>query len=267
LTSLVLAPDPATARLRNLRLTLEYDGSGYAGWQLQEDAPTVQAAVETSLRTLLKEPVRIVASGRTDAGVHALGQVANFGTSARIPLRGVFFGLNSLLPSDVAVRRVDHVPLAFDSRRSAKEKTYQYFLYRGVAPSAFGRRTSWHVPATLDLSAVREAAAALQGTHDFGAFRAAGCDAPHSVRTVHEISVQERGEYVEVGVRGNAFLRHMVRILVGTLVDVGLGRERPSVIPELLRGCDRRRAGRTAPPQGLFLAEVRYDTLPLESYP
>lgn len=253
--------------LRNVRLTLEYDGTRYAGWQVQENAPTIQGTLEAALAKLLKGPVRVTGSGRTDAGVHALAQVANFRTSARVPLRGFFHGLNSLLPPDVTVRRVEEVPLDFDSRRSAKEKAYQYFLHVGRAPSAFARRTSWELARPLNLEAVREAARTFVGSHDFGAFRAAGCDAPHSVRTVHAMSVEERGDFVEIGVRGTGFLRHMVRIMVGTLVEIGLGRQPPQIVAELLRCCDRDRAGRTAPPQGLFLAEVRYETPVLEAYP
>lgn len=253
--------------MRNLRLTLEYDGTAYAGWQVQEASPTVQGAVETALEKLLKHPVRVTASGRTDAGVHALGQVANFRTPAPVPLRGVVHGLNALLPRDIAVRRADEVPAEFDSRRSAKEKTYQYFLHVGGAPSAFARPTSWRVPPPLDLAAMETAAAQLVGTHDFGAFRSAGCDAPHAVRAVHEVRVVPRGEYVEVAVRGTAFLRHMVRIIVGTLVEVGRGRRSPDSVAELLASGDRGRAGVTAPPQGLFLAEVRYDTPALEAFP
>jgi tRNA pseudouridine38-40 synthase len=253
--------------VRNLRLTLEYDGTAYAGWQVQEGAPTVQGAVEAALERLLKHPVRVTASGRTDAGVHALAQVANFRTAARVPLRGVVHGLNALLPRDIAVRRAEEVPADFDSRRSAKEKTYQYFLHVAPVPSAFARPTSWRVPPPLDLGAMGAAAAQLVGTHDFGAFRSAGCDAPHAVRAVHEVRVVPRGEFVEVTVRGTAFLRHMVRIIVGTLVEVGQGRRAPESVAELLASGDRERAGVTAPPQGLFLAEVRYDAPVLEAFP
>lgn len=253
--------------MRNLRLTLEYDGTAYAGWQVQDNGATIQGALEAALATLLKEPVRITGSGRTDAGVHALGQVANFCTEARIPLKGVVHGLNALLPRDISVRRADDVPLTFDSRRSAREKTYQYFLHRADTPSALARRTSWWLRGPLDLASAERAAQLLEGTHDFGAFRAAGCDAVHSVRTLLEVALMPRGEFLEIRVRGNGFLRHMVRILVGTLVEVGQGRRSVASVAELLETFDRGRAGVTAPPQGLVLAEVRYDVTPLESYP
>jgi tRNA pseudouridine38-40 synthase len=246
---------------------LEYIGTDYAGWQIQENAPTVQSEVEKSLATMLRCPVRLTASGRTDSGVHALGQVANFRTSAPIPLTGFFHGLNGLLPHDIAVRRVDEVPLDFDSRRSAREKIYQYFLYLGAAPSAFARRTSWRPPGSLDPARLEQGARHLVGRHDFGAFRSAGCDAPHAVREVRELWVKPRGEYLEIGVRGTAFLRHMVRIMVGTLVEVGQGKREPDSMKTLLEGGDRTLAGPTAPPQGLFLAQVRYDVCPLETCP
>lgn len=253
--------------MRNIRLTLEYDGTAYAGWQVQDNAPTVQGVLEEALGRLLKEPLRVIASGRTDAGVHALGQVANFRTGARVPLKGFVHGLNALLPRDVAVRVAADVPAEFDSRRSAVDKTYRYFLYRSPTPSAFGRRTSWQLPRPLDLAAMRAGASKLVGIRDFSAFRSAGCDAPHAVREIHELTLVERGEYLEVAVRGNAFLRNMVRIIVGTLVEVGGGRRAPESVAELLSEGDRTRAGATAPPQGLFLAEVRYDTPVLGEYP
>ena len=253
--------------MRNIRLTLEYDGSNYAGWQVQDNALTVQAVVEAALAQLLKHPQRVTASGRTDAGVHALGQVVNFHTAARVPLKGFVHGLNALLPRDVTVRAAARVPEEFDSRRSATDKTYRYFLHCAPTPSAFARRTSWHLVRPLDLEAMRRGAAHLVGTHDFSAFRSSGCDAPHAVRQIHEVLLQERGEYVELSVRGNAFLRNMVRIIVGTLVEVGGGRRRADSIAKLLEDGDRVQAGITAPPQGLFLVEVCYGEPPLEAYP
>ncbi len=253
--------------MRNLRLRLEYDGTAYGGWQVQPNAPSVQAAVESALATLTGEPVRVTAAGRTDAGVHALGQMANFRTGTRVPLRGFLHGLNALLPADIAVRQVDRMPDTFDCRRSAAGKTYRYRLHVAPAPSAFARRTSWRVRGRLDLGALRAGARHLVGTHDFGSFQAAGCAARTTVRTVTAVDVDARGEFVEITVEGTAFLRYMVRILVGTLVEAALGRRDPDGIPDLLARPDRTRAGPTAPPQGLFLVAVRYDVQPLESCP
>jgi len=253
--------------MRNIRLTLEYDGTAYAGWQVQANAPTVQAAVEEALRRLLKAPRRVTAAGRTDAGVHALGQVVNFSTDARVPLKGFVHGLNGLLPRDVAVRAAAEVPPEFDSRRSAVGKLYRYHLHCSPTPSAFGRRIRWHVPRPLDLAAMRAGAQCLVGVHDFSAFRSAGCDAPHAVREIFAINLLERGETLELAVRGSAFLRNMVRIVVGTLVEVGEGRRHPDSLAALLACGDRTQAGATAPPQGLFLVAVEYDTPVLEQYP
>ncbi len=253
--------------MRNIRLTLEYEGTAYGGWQVQPNAPTIQAALEQALAVMLKHPARVTGSGRTDAGVHALGQTANFRTGARIPLKGVLHGLNSLLPDDIAVRRADEMPPGFDSRRSVREKTYRYRIHVAPTPSAFARRTSWRVTVPLDLGAMARAAALMEGTHDFAAFRAAGCDAATTVRTVPSVRVEARGEFVEVTVRGNGFLRHMVRIMVGTLVEVGRGRMPPDRVGELLARPAREEAGPTAPARGLFLVEVRYDMKPLETYP
>lgn len=262
-----LPRSPGDRRLRNVRLVLEYDGTAYAGWQVQDNAPTVQAELERALETMLGGKVRVTGSGRTDAGVHALGQVGNFKAETRIPLAGFFHGLNALLPKDIAVRQADEVPLDFDSRRSARGKIYQYFLHLGGAPSAFARKTSWRPPARVDVSKMERAVPFLVGTHDFSAFRSAGCDAPGSVRTVLDAWVRPRGEYVEIGIRGTAFLRHMVRIIVGTLVEVGTGKRPAESIADLILRKDRTLAGPTAPPQGLFLAEVLYDVEPLETCP
>lgn len=253
--------------VRNLALVLEYDGTGYGGWQVQPNAPSIQGEVEAGLSTLLKHPVRVTASGRTDAGVHALAQVAHFETPSRIPLRGVFHGLNSLLPPAIAVRAVWEMPPGFDARRSAREKTYRYRLHVGPAPSAFARPYSWRVTAPLDLRGMAEAAARLEGTHDFAAFRAAGCAARTTVRTLRRVTLVPRGEFLDIEVVGNGFLRHMVRILAGTLVEVGRGRMTPADVEAALRQPDRDRAGPTAPARGLTLVEVRYDVEPIEVVP
>ncbi len=252
---------------RNIALVLEYDGTGYGGWQVQPNAPSIQAEVESALETLLKSRVRVTASGRTDAGVHALGQVVHFRTRGRIPLKGLFHGLNSLLPPAVAVRRVHEMPPEFDARRSAREKTYRYRIHRAAAPSAFARPFSWRLTGPLDLTAMAEAGRRLVGTHDFAAFRAAGCGAVTTVRTVTAVDLIRRGEFLEIEVTGNGFLRHMVRIMVGTLVEVGRGRMTVGDVADLLSRPDREGAGPTAPARGLVLVAVRYSTSPLGSFP
>lgn len=253
--------------MRNIRLTLEYDGTNYAGWQFQPNALTVQEVVEEALGKMLKAPTRIMAAGRTDAGVHALAQTANFKTEATIPLKGIFHGLNTLTPQDVSVRKVDEMLECFDSRRSAKEKLYRYFLHIGPAPSALAARVSWRQIKPLDVKTMQKGGNILVGVHDFGAFRSAGCEAKHAIRRIDAVEIVEKGDFIEISVRGNAFLRHMVRIIVGTLIEVGQGKRTHESLTALLENRNRVHAGFTAPPQGLFLSEINYEDAPLETYP
>lgn len=253
--------------MRNIRLLLEYDGTDYAGWQLQPGERTLQGALEEALSALVKAPVRVNASGRTDAGVHALGQVANFHTESTAPLKAFVRGTNALLPRDVSVRRADEVPLDFDSRRSARGKTYRYRIQNAPTPSALARRTSWWLSGALDAEAMQRAAQALVGCHDYEAFRSAGCDAAHANREIYSAQVRREGEFIDFTVRGSGFLRHMVRIIAGTLVEVGFGRMDAAEMPALLASRDRNLAGMTAPAQGLTLIEVYYDLEPGEAYP
>jgi tRNA pseudouridine38-40 synthase len=241
------------------RALLEYDGTDFAGWQFQPGQRTVQLEVESALERLLGHPGRVTASGRTDAGVHALGQVISFVAKVSRSPRAVRDGLNALLPADVGC--LDAAPVAddFDPRRDAIDKSYRYAWLDRPGRSPLRRHRAWQLRDTLDVPAMNAAAQALCGEHDFSAFRASGCSAAHPRRTVYEASVVRVGDEVHFDVRGNAFLRHMVRNLAGTLVEVGL-RRRPVEWPgAVLASCDRREAGRTAPPWGLALRCVRYE--------
>jgi tRNA pseudouridine38-40 synthase len=259
-------PDAGAAR--NIRLLLEYDGARYAGWQAQPGIPTVQGVVAHAIKTLTGAEAALTGASRTDAGVHAFGQVANFKTSSRIPLIGVMRGLNSILPGDIAVKEASEAAPSFDARRDAKGKRYVYRIFNGDAPSPLSRPYSWHVSVPLDIPSMRRAAHCFIGEKDFSSFRASGSDAPHSVREVLSIGVEDRGGalgyggagrgHVEIEVRGTAFLRHMVRIIAGTLVAVGRGKLKPSSIPGIIEARDRRAAAMTAPPRGLFLMKVEY---------
>jgi tRNA pseudouridine38-40 synthase len=243
-----------------VKLTLEYDGTRYVGWQVQPNGPSVQAEVERALATLHKAPRRVTAAGRTDAGVHALGQVASFPEAAPLPLTAYVQGMNALLPDDVAVRAASVEPDGFDARRSAQGKRYRYRILNVPARAPLAQRYTWQVFRPLDLAALRAAAAPLVGRHDFAAFQAADCEAGHAVRDVRRLEVVAAGGgEIAVVIEATAFVKHMVRNIVGTLVEVGLGRRDPASIPALLEGRDRTRAGRTAPPQGLVLEEVFYD--------
>jgi tRNA pseudouridine38-40 synthase len=247
--------------VRNIRLVVEYDGTSLHGWQRQANAPTVQAHLETALAELLQHAVIVTGASRTDAGVHARGQVAAFRTERAIPLHGIRRGLNSLLPDTIAVRDVIEMPAEFHPRFSATGKHYRYTIFVRPDRSPRWRDRAWHHIDALDLEAMRTGAANLLGEHDFAAFRAAGCTAKTTIRRIDAIDIapDPSGDLVVLDLRGNAFLRMMVRIVVGTLTEVGTGRRSPAQVAEILASKDRTKAGKTAPAHGLELMEVRYD--------
>jgi tRNA pseudouridine38-40 synthase len=245
---------------RHIRLVVEYDGSELHGWQRQQGAATVQQHLEEALAKLLQHEAQVVGASRTDAGVHARGQVASFRTERDIPVHGIRRGLNSLLPDTIAVRDAADVPEDFHPRFSATGKHYRYTILTARDRSPRWRSRAWHHPDKLDFGLMQDAARALIGEHDFSAFRAAGCTAKTTMRRVDSITVTRlHPRVLEVDIRGNAFLRQMVRIIIGTLAEVGSGKRSPGQVAEILAGLDRTKAGITAPPHGLELIEVRYD--------
>ncbi len=261
--------------MRHVKLILEYDGTAYGGWQRQPGVETLQAVLEEKLEILLRHPARTRAAGRTDAGVHALGQVVCFQTDAPLACDRIRKGLNALLPEDIVVAAVSEAPPDFDPRRHAKGKRYRYLVWNRPSRPALLRRRTWHVRQPLDLAAMRAAARTLVGEHDFSAFRASGCEARSTVRVVRRLEIlpwshpaaPEAASGGAAGddpallafeVEGTAFLRFMVRNLVGTMFEVGLGRITAGEVAGILAEGDRRRAGRTAPPQGLVLLGVDY---------
>jgi tRNA pseudouridine38-40 synthase len=242
-----------------VKLTLAYDGTRYSGWQVQPNGPSVQAEVEAALATLHKAPRRVTAAGRTDAGVHARAQVCSFPEERPLPLRAYVQGLNALLPADVAVAAASLEPEGFDARRSARGKRYRYRIENRATRFPIGRAYAWQLFRPLDPAAMAAAALPLCGRHDFAAFQASDCEARHAVRDLSRLEVIGDGRgTVEVVAEATAFVKHMVRNLVGTLVEVGLGKRPPAWAGEVLAGRDRTRAGPTAPPQGLCLEEVFY---------
>ena len=245
---------------RILKLTLEYDGTAYGGWQRQSNAPTIQQHVEDVLRDMTKEPeLKVIGAGRTDKGVHALGQVASAETQSTIPLYGFLRGLNTLLPEDISVLSVEDAAPDFNARFRARGKRYRYRILNRPARSALRDRYVWHIPApALDLARMQAAAEPLRGRHDFAAFRAADCERNTTERTLSRVDVARVGDEIVVEVEGDAFLKNMVRIIVGTLCEAGRGALDTAGVREILDARDRTKAGMTAPAHGLYLAEVFY---------
>ncbi len=241
-----------------LAIGIEYDGTPFCGWQRQDHAPSIQAAVERAITSVADEPVAVRAAGRTDAGVHAMGQVGHFDSSARRQPHAWVRGANSILPREISIRWIREVPDSFDARYSAQARTYHYVILNRAERSALYRDRAWWVAADLDLPAMQAAAAGLLGEHDFSAFRAAQCQARSPTRVLQHLELRRSGAFIVVECRANAFLHHMVRNLVGSLVRVGKGEESPQWLQAVLRGRDRRVAGMTAAAGGLYLTRVHY---------
>jgi tRNA pseudouridine38-40 synthase len=248
--------------MRPLKLTLAYDGTDYSGWQVQGEKPTLQRTVEGAIRCVTGEFLRVVASGRTDAGVHALGQVASFSTQCALPLPQFCRAINANLPCDVRVLAIEETHSGFHAIRDAVSKRYRYVIQDGPIPDVFVRRHCWFIPQRLDEAAMQRAAQSLVGTHDFTSFQAAGSPRSTAIRTIMELTVRRgldsASNRITIEVEANGFLYNMVRIIVGTLVDVGRSVQPWTWPAEVLALHDRRLAGRTAPPAGLFLAQVKY---------
>lgn len=244
--------------MRSMKAVVQYDGTDYFGFQKQPGRRTIQGEIEQALHQIMKEPVRVTGAGRTDAGVHALGQVISLRTNCGIPIERVCIALNSVLPKDIVLAEAEEVCPEFNARRSARFRTYEYLILNTEYPSALLGRYAWWMPEDLDLRAMRRAASHLVGTHDFSAFALNARDDKTTVRELVELSLHRRSDVVRFTLTANAFLHSMVRGIVGTLVEVGQGRRSPGDVKSILESRDRSMAGRTAPPQGLFLVHVTY---------
>jgi len=244
---------------RVLKLTLEYDGGAYQGWQYQPDVTTLQGEIEARLARILGASHRIHGAGRTDAGVHARGQVAHFHTTHPISVQVLQRALNATLPRDIGVRAVEEVGAGFHARKQAQSKQYAYQILNRETRSVFLERYAWHITHVLDWSAMERVCGILLGEHDFSAFRASDCVAKNPVRRIDRCAIVEGNEGLyRFEIEGSGFLKHMVRTLVGTLVDVGRGKQSPESFEAIMACRDRRQAGRTAPARGLWLEWVAY---------
>lgn len=244
--------------MSNIMLRIAYDGTRYVGWQIQPNGVSIEEKLVQSIEKVTGEKVTLYGSGRTDSGVHALGQVANFHTTAHIPPERFAFAINAYLPKDIRVMTSEAVPVNFHSRYSAVGKAYLYQIDTGVIPSPFTMPYTWHVPYSLDMSALKKAKAAFVGRHDFAAFMASGSAVTDTVRQITALEMMEADHILKFRFTGNGFLYNMVRIIMGTIIDVGLGKLSADKIPAIIAEKDRRQAGMTAPAKGLFLERVFY---------
>ncbi len=245
--------------MRNLKLMIAYDGSRYQGWQrLPGTALTIQGKLEHTLSRILDEPVEIAGSGRTDAGAHAIGQCASFHCQSSLPCSEILSQLRMHLPEDIGVLSCEEAPPRFHARLNATAKTYEYRVWNSPEPCVFQRKYCYRLPAPLDLNAMKQAAVYLVGQHDFRSFCSNKKVKKSTVRTIYSLDVTVRGPELRFTVRGDGFLYNMVRILVGTLLEVGMGRREPAEIPGILEAQNREAAGYTVPARGLFLMEVEY---------
>jgi len=244
--------------MRNLKLLLEYDGTNFNGWQKQKDKRTVQQELENALSAILKETVNVTGSGRTDAGVHALGQVANFKTIKTIKPKELLFAINTMLPPDIVVTNVEEVDEEFNARNSAKKKHYRYVINNDKFPSALNYNREYHFKYFLDTEAMELAANDLVGSHNFKAFCASGSTVKDYIREIYSVNVTRLGNRVVIDIIGNGFLYNMVRIIVGTLLDIGSGKLDICTIKNMIETGERALGGRTAGPEGLYLVNVEY---------
>ncbi|MFO8048132.1 MAG: tRNA pseudouridine(38-40) synthase TruA [Desulfosudaceae bacterium] len=245
--------------MANFKLTIEYDGSGYHGWQRQKGDVTIQETLEEALATMAGQPVKLAGSGRTDAGVHALAQTASFHCQTRLRPENFKNGLNSLLPDDIVVTGCELAPDDFHARYSAVKKTYHYWIFNHPEPTAIWRRYVWHIRQPLNVEAMKQALAMLVGEHDFKSFESSGSPRSSTVRRILEAAVTEkRNSCLRIEITADGFLRYMVRNIIGTLAEIGRGKRAAATMPTVLAARDRSRAGATAPAGGLFLVKVFY---------
>ncbi len=244
--------------MKNIRLTIEYDGKDFNGWQKQPNKLNIQGEIERAIEEITGEKVDLIASGRTDAGVHAFAQMANFKTNSNLPIEKYPIALNTKLKKSIRIQKAEEVEEDFHSRYHCKQKTYRYVINNSEQGSSIYRNLEYFVPNKLNVEKMQEAVKYFEGEHDFKAFKASGTSSKSSVRTIYKTKVEKQGDRIVIELTGNGFLYNMVRIIAGTLVEVGLGKIEPNGIPKIIEKGERARAGKTLPPQGLYLVKVEY---------
>ena len=246
--------------MRNIKLTIEYDGKEYNGWQKQPNKLNIQGEIERAIEEVTGEKVNLIASGRTDAGVHAIAQVANFKIEKDIPIERIPYALNSKLKKSIRIKTAQEVDEKFHSRYTCKRKTYRYIINNSIQGSAIYRNLQYHFPEKLDDQKMNKAIKYLIGEHDFKSFKASGTSSKSSVRIIYDAKVTRSGEIITIELTGNGFLYNMIRIIAGTLLEVGEGKIQVEEVKEILLAEDRLKAGKTLPPNGLYLVNVEYES-------
>ena len=244
--------------MRNIKLIIEYDGKKFGGWQKQPNKLNIQGEIEKAIEEITGETVELNASGRTDAGVHSLGQTANFKTNSTIDIAKIPVAINSKLKQSIRITSAEEVDENFHARYSCTGKKYRYIINNSKYGSAIYRDLEYHMPMKLNVDDMKKAIKHFEGEHDFKGFKASGTSSKNSVRTIYSANVIEEGDRIIIELEGNGFLYNMVRIISGTIVYVGLGKIKPEEIPQIIESKDRTRAGKTLPPQGLYLVQVYY---------
>lgn len=255
--------------MKYIKLLIEFDGANYQGWQTQRSGLTIQDCMSRTISGITGESIKLTSASRTDAGVHALGQVAVFRTDSGLTADTMKRALNARLPKDIRILGAEALDHEFHPRYQAVKKSYFYLIEKTQKQSVFFHRYTWRVPVSLDIDSMNKASELLLGEHDFSAFRGTGCGAKTTVRTIHSLTLSRhdyidfmtarvQGDFIKIRIEANAFLRHMVRNIVGTLAEVGKGRISPESLTDILASCDRKKAGPTAPAKGLFLEKVYY---------
>ena len=244
--------------MRNIKLIIEYEGKKFGGWQKQPTKLNIQGEIEQAIKEITGEEVELIASGRTDSGVHSLGQTANFKTNSNIEVEKIAYAINSKLKKSIVIKSAEEVEENFHARYNCKGKKYKYVINNSVQGTAIYRDLECHIPQKLNVEKMKKAIKHFEGEHDFKGFRASGTSSKSSVRTIYKAEVKQDDERITIELTGNGFMYNMVRIISGTIVDVGLGKIEPNEIPYIIESKDRTRAGKTLPAHGLYLVEVYY---------